>query len=226
MGITMDRAESRGGPNRIEAGESAVDEQRLVDEAAALARALLVRSDAAMSRRERRRRDRLGRLLDDPSGRELVLALTDEVLRVEQPQRAAQRFAGIVRAHPTSAVGMVDRLMLRAGALVAPLLPNVVMPLVTRRITAETHGIVLSAADPAFAKHVERRRRDGVRLNVNPLGEAILSDAEAADRLALVRARIGRSDVDYVSVKISAVVANLDVLAFDQSIERITEMKN
>ena len=63
----------------------------------------------------------------------------------------------------------------------------------------------------------------GVRLNVNPLGEAILSDAEADERLATVLAKVARADVDYVSVKVSAIVANLDVLAFDDSVGRVTE---
>ena len=62
-----------------------------------------------------------------------------------------------------------------------------------------------------------------MRVNVNVLGEAILSDAEADARLDMLLQRIARPDVDYVSVKISAVCANLDVLAFDHSVERIAD---
>jgi len=45
---------------------------------------------------------------------------------------------------------------------------------------------------------------------VNVLGEAILSDAEAAERMTMIRERIARPDVSYVSLKISAVFANLE----------------
>ena len=60
-----------------------------------------------------------------------------------------------------------------------------------------------------------------MRINVNPLGEAILSDAEADERMRAVLDRVERTDVDYVSVKVSAIVANLDALAFDLSLDRI-----
>ncbi|MEY2753824.1 MAG: proline dehydrogenase/delta-pyrroline-5-carboxylate dehydrogenase [Actinomycetota bacterium] len=200
-----------------------LDDEALVAEAIELARKLLATSLAAMTRRERRRQARLGRLLGDPAARQLVFGLTDEVLRFDDPLLASHRFAALVRQHPTRALGAIDRLLLRCGAVVAPLAPRLVMPLVTRRIKAETTGIVLSADDPGFARHVATRRGEGVRLNVNLLGEAILSDAEADERLRRVCERIDRPDVDYVSVKISAVVANLDAMAFDHSLDRVCD---
>jgi RHH-type proline utilization regulon transcriptional repressor/proline dehydrogenase/delta 1-pyrroline-5-carboxylate dehydrogenase len=97
------------------------------------------------------------------------------------------------------------------------------MPLVVKRIKAETHGIVIPADDPKFGSHLEQRAADGVAINVNPLGESILSDAEADDRFRSVLNRIARDDVDYVSVKVSAIVANLDAMAFELSLDRICD---
>ncbi len=188
-----------------------------------LAARLLTSSRRDESAAEVRRRRRLGALLADDEGRQLIFALTDEVMRIDDPRLAAQRFGAVVGAHRTEAVGRLDAPLLRVGAAVAPRLPRLVMPLVRRRIKAETHGIVIPSGDPGFARHLQRRARDGVRINVNPLGEAILSDAEADERMRVVLDRVARADVDYVSVKVSAIVANLDVLAFEMSIERICE---
>lgn len=193
----------------------------LADAAVALATILLRTSLDDESRREVRRRERLGALLADERGRQLIFAMTDQVLRIDDPQLAADRFADVVARHHTDAVGRVDALLLRAGGAIAPRLPRLVMPLVVKRIKAETRGIVIPANDPKFAEHLERRAEDGVGINVNPLGEAILSDAEADERFHSVLDRIGRDDVDYVSVKVSAIVANLDVMAFELSIDRI-----
>ena len=195
----------------------------LVEQAVSLARRMLADSLADATRSERRRQQRLGRLLDDPQGRELLFALTDEVVRIDDPGRAAHRFAAVVRQHPTTAVGTIDRLLLRAGAVVAPLLPALVMPLIVRRIKHETRGIVLPAEDPGLAKHLRARAADAVRINVNPLGESILSDAEADERMRQIERCIDRTDVDYVSVKVSAIAANLDALAFEHSVERISD---
>ena len=185
---------------------------------------LLVASLADTTRAEARQRARLAAVVQDERLRALTFALTDEVLRFEQHRRAAARFRSIVHevGIPTS-LSVFDRLSLRIGAVVAPVLPWVVMPLVRRRIVKESNGVVLSADDPAFADHVAHRVADQFPLNVNVLGEAILSDTEADERMRLIRERIARPDVDYVSLKISAVVANLDVLAFDHSVAAICE---
>ena len=198
-------------------------DQDLIDTSIALARALLTDSQIDESRGEARRRERLGALLADDDGRQLIFAMTDEVLRMGTPALAAERFASVVARHHTNAVGRIDALLLRVGALIAPVLPRVVMPLVVRKIKAETHGIVIPANDPKFSRHISKRAGDGVQLNVNPLGEAILSDAEADERMRSVVDRVDRADVDYVSVKVSAIVANLDALAFELSVDRICE---
>jgi RHH-type proline utilization regulon transcriptional repressor/proline dehydrogenase/delta 1-pyrroline-5-carboxylate dehydrogenase len=171
---------------------------------------------------ERRQQRRLAAVIEDQQLRELTFALTDEVLRFDDDRRAAARFTAIVdEIGVPASLGLADRLQLRIGGRIANQLPRLVMPLVRRRIVKESNGVVLSADDPGFARHVRRRREEGFRLNVNVLGEAILSDAEAVERLRLLRERIARADVLYVSLKISAVVANLDVLAFDHSVDRI-----
>ena len=177
---------------------------------------------AGASAAERRRQRRLGRIVEDRAARDLVQRLTDEVLRITDDATAARRFRRLVvgQAVPR-AFGAIDRAMLRAGARLADAVPQVVMPLVRRRIVAETRGLVIPAQDPAFGRHVAARRGDGVDLNVNLLGEAILSDDEAAERVQRVIALIERPDVDYVSVKISALCAQLDVVAFEHSVERI-----
>jgi RHH-type proline utilization regulon transcriptional repressor/proline dehydrogenase/delta 1-pyrroline-5-carboxylate dehydrogenase len=200
------------------------DDAADVERAVVLAERLLATSLAHATRAERRQLHRLGRLIADERGRELLQALTDDVLRIRTPRRAAHRLRDVVATIGTpAALGPVDRTMLRLGAALAPLAPGLIMPLVVRRIRAETRGVVLPAEDPAFAAHLRRRRDEGERVNVNVLGEAILSDAEADARLAAVRARLARSDVDYVSVKISAICANLDPLAFDDGVARVSE---
>ncbi len=105
-------------------------DEDLANDAVELAERLLTTSLKDESRREVQRRERLGALLADERGRQLIFAMTDQVLRIDDPSLAADRFADVVRHHHTDAVGRIDALLLRAGALVAPRLPRIVMPLV------------------------------------------------------------------------------------------------
>ncbi len=195
-----------------------------VDRAIRRTEALLAGSLDDATRSERRQQRRLAAVVHDDRLRALTFALTDEVLRFDEHRRAADRFRAIVdEIGIPMAMGRVDRTLLWLGARLCNRLPRLVMPLVRSRIVRESNGVVIGAEDPAFARHVARRSADGFALNVNVLGEAILSDAEADERMRLVRERIARADVTYVSLKISAVVANLDVLAFDHSVDQICE---
>ena len=163
-------------------------------------------------------------LVQDPALRALTFVLTDEVLRFADDRRAASRFRSIVAdlgAPP--ALGFVDRVLLRTGAVLSSYVPQLVMPLVRARIVRESSGAVVPADDTAFAAHVAKRVGDGFGLNINVLGEAILSDAEADDRMRQLLQFVDRPDVGYVSLKISAVVANLDVLAFEHSVSAICD---
>ncbi len=188
-----------------------------------LAGALLRRAAADTSRVERRRAERLGRLLADPAGRELLFALTDEVVRADDDGRAMRRLDVLVRAGVPSSFGPIDRLGLKLAAAGGRIVPAAVARAVRARVRGETHGVILPASDPPFARHLARRRSEGIDTNINLLGEAILGDDEADRRLAAVCTRIRRPDVQCISVKISALCANLDVLAWDSSLTRIVE---
>ena len=213
-----------GSPN---ADDDSLRDAERVERAIARADALLRASHSSITSSERAQQERLGRLVADPAGRELVFRLTDEVLRLERPHVAARRFAGLVDAKkgpgiPPS-IGGRDRLLMAVGARAARVLPRVVMPLVKRRIVAETRGLIIPADDHALTRHLRRRASEHTKLNLNVLGEAILSDAEAEQRIQRVIATLQRPDVDYISVKISAVCALLDVYAFEHSVQRICQ---
>ena len=151
--------------------ENVIDTVPDRDLATRRAERLLTDSLAATTRRERRQQQRLAGVVQDEALRALTFALTDEVLRFGSQRRSAARLRTIVRdvGVPRS-LGLLDRLSLRIGSTLAPVMPWAVMPLVRSRIVRESNGVVLSADDPAFAGHLAKRARDGFRVNVNVLG--------------------------------------------------------
>jgi len=203
-----------------------IDRRDHADAAAtvALAAELLATARDREPRSARRRARRLARLVDDRASMAFSMVLTDEVARIADPDRAVRRLRQLLVDDGTPAfLGPVDRTLLRSAAVVGPVLPRLVAAGVRWRLRRESAAVVLAAEDPAFARHTAERRSAGFRLNVNVLGEAILGDDEAERRLEEVQARMDRSDVDYVSVKISSVCAQLSSLAFDASVDRVVD---
>ena len=209
---------------RLDADHVSVDPTDDVDAAAAVALAheLLTAAHRADPPAARRRARRLTRLVDDPASMAFSMALTDEVARIVQSDRAVARLRSLLAEHGAPAfLGPVDRMLLRAGATLGSVAPGVVAAGLRWRLRRESAPVVLAADDPAFARHAARRHDEGFRLNVNVLGEAILGDDEATRRREQVLARIDRPDVDYVSIKISSIAAQLSSLAFDQTVDRV-----
>jgi RHH-type proline utilization regulon transcriptional repressor/proline dehydrogenase/delta 1-pyrroline-5-carboxylate dehydrogenase len=199
-------------------------EGELVARAEEIAAELMRSAGSLETRPDRRRRRRIGSLVADAASRQFLIDLTDQVLRIGPRARAARRLADLVaeRGVPAFATGL-DRLALLAGARLARVAPFAVMPAATARLRREFAPVVLPAGARRLARHVRRRRREGISVNVNLLGEAVLGEGEARRRTAAIARLLERPEVDYVSVKVSSVCAQLDVVAYDDSLARILE---
>lgn len=197
-------------------------DRELVRRTEQLAERLLTDAIRRRHRRERAQGRRIARLLEDEDGLAFVLALTDEVLRMRDPRRAARHFESLAGGGRAALfLGSLDRGLLRVGATAAARFPRLVMPLVRARVRAELADFVIAAEPRPFSRYVARRRGEGIRLNINVLGEAVLGDAEAERRLEAVVALLRRPDVEYVSVKVSSVCSQLNIAAFDDEVERV-----
>ena len=194
-----------------------------VDPAVALVDRWLREAAAHETRRSRQTMERLEGVVADPAGLAFVMAFIDRVARPDDDRVAAHQLASVVRSERLpSFLSSFDRLLLRAGAVVGPLLPRLVMPLARRRMRAIVGHLVAPADADALAGHLGEQQDDGWASNVNLLGEAVLGDAEAARRHAALIDLLDQPDVDYVSVKLSSVVAQLNPWAWDESLERVS----
>ncbi|MDO9590874.1 MAG: bifunctional proline dehydrogenase/L-glutamate gamma-semialdehyde dehydrogenase, partial [Microcella sp.] len=83
--------------------------------------------------------------------------------------------------------------------------------------------LVIDATPSRLGRTLSTLSAEGDRLNINLLGEAVLGDAEADRRLGGITDLVKRADVDYVSVKVSAIVSQLSMWAFDETVERVVD---
>ena len=208
---------ARGDPRTdplLDIGEHAVE----------LVEAWLRKAQQAVSVSERASANRLSGLVGDGDGLRFAMRFVDRVIRPESHRTAARQLARLVKDRPLPAfLSAADRLLLRTGGRLAPALPAVVMPLAARRMRRLVGHLVVDADPGVLAAHLGARRGDGFRLNLNLLGEAVLGEAEADRRHREVRQVLDQPDVDYVSVKVSAVASQLNYWDFEGSMQRVVE---
>jgi len=158
---------------------------------------------------EKKATERLASLVHDPAGVEMTMHFVDRVARPEDDAVAARALGAMVEDDLPDFLSVPDRVLMAAGARLAPLVPRVAMPLARARLRQLVGHLVADAGDRPLGRHLATARRDGVQLNLNLLGEAVLGSEEADRRLDAVRRIVEREDVDYVSVKASSVAAQL-----------------
>ncbi len=188
----------------------ATSSRTLTESSLALADRWVEATAAGETRIEKRTTGRLAALVSDPRGLELAVRFVDRVARPEDVHVAARELAGLTRftGAAGSFLGPLDRTLLTLGAAFAPVLPRVVVPAARLRLR-QLVGHLVADAGGGLGPHIAKARAEGFRLNLNLLGEAVLGETEAASRLARVHALVERLDVDYVSIKVSAVASQL-----------------
>lgn len=201
------------------------DPALLADEAVDVVLRWLDAAAGAETSEDRRSARRLHRLVDDPDGVAFTMRFVDRVIRPDDQRVAAHQLHALAggRSSLPRFLSPVDRVLLRAGANLAPALPRLVMPLARRRMRQIVGHLVVDAHGAAMDRHLGARRAEGFDLNVNLLGEAVLGEREAARRLQATIDLLGDEHVDYVSVKISGVASQLQHWAWDDSLDRVAE---
>ncbi|MCI9871120.1 bifunctional proline dehydrogenase/L-glutamate gamma-semialdehyde dehydrogenase [Arthrobacter humicola] len=166
--------------------------------------------------------EQLAGVLKDPNGLDFTVGFVDGVVRPEDLQVAARNLAALAPKVPAF-LPWYMRSAVRLGGTMAPVLPQVVIP-VARRVLREMVGhLIVDATDAKLGPAIAKIRKDGIKLNVNLLGEAVLGEHEATRRLEGTHTLLSRPDVDYVSIKVSSTVAPHSAWAFDEAVEHVVE---
>ncbi len=196
----------------------------VAEETVALAESLLRVSLQITTSAEAAQMARVGQLVQSPQAKSLSMLMTDRLFRSSTAERTAKGWRAILKQVGIGeGFGFWDRMQLRVGAAASKYLPAAVMDLVRKRLRNEARDVILSAEEPDLTDHLASRRRDGVGLNLNQLGEAVLGEEEAAKRLEALLVLLSRPDVDYISVKISAIFSQINLVAPDTTLAAIKE---
>lgn len=158
----------------------------------------------------------LSRMMTDPRGQRLTTALTDRIFRSSAPRRVLDEVSELLARYGVpDYMSTLERAALSGVRMLAPLGAPPLAHAVVARVRAEARAVLLDADEHALRDHIALRHREGVRVNVNQLGEALLGEREAEARVAKYCALAQRPGIDALSVKVSSMTSQLNLLAFD-----------
>ena len=148
-------------------------DQQLAAKAVELAESILKQSNAGMRRKEKKQAEQMERMMNDPAGKAFTLALADRVFRPSSPARGAELFRYLLDGYGIPRyLSAADRFAMKLGDKFSVQFPGVVMPMITSQLRKESSNVILPAEDGKLRSHLRRRRKAGIRMNINQLGEA------------------------------------------------------
>ncbi|MCB1084732.1 MAG: bifunctional proline dehydrogenase/L-glutamate gamma-semialdehyde dehydrogenase, partial [Chlamydiia bacterium] len=100
---------------------------------------------------------------------------------------------------------------------------NLMVPVAIYALRKETSSVIIPGEKGPLGRHIKKRKEEKIRLNLNHLGEAILGEEEAVKRLDIYLEDMKNPLVDYVSVKISTIYSQLNLLSWDKTLDDLAE---
>jgi RHH-type transcriptional regulator, proline utilization regulon repressor / proline dehydrogenase / delta 1-pyrroline-5-carboxylate dehydrogenase len=199
-------------------------EAEVLRRALELARGLQERAIELQTAHERRQQAELDRMLRTPADKATLVQITDQAFRAKTPSRSADQFTHILDVQGVPRFfSPVERALLKGFQSFGSYLPGVAIPLVREQMQKETANVILPAEAEVLAGHLAQRRAQGLRMNINFLGEAILSEAEAQRRLERYLEALQLPETEVFSIKISTLYSQISALAREHTIATLCD---
>lgn len=194
------------------------------EEAITLTELMLEEAAQTISSSEKKRQQQLARMVNDPTGKVLVTRMTDQCFRSKNNWRVADQICSLLNTYGIPRFfGTLRKMQLALFSSLGATLGQYLVPLVRKVVRQETSTVILPGESEPLSRHIALRKQQGIRVNINHLGEAILGEEEAQRRLKVYLDDLQRADIDYISVKVSTIYSQINLLAWDHTLLVLTD---
>ncbi|MDD2388976.1 MAG: bifunctional proline dehydrogenase/L-glutamate gamma-semialdehyde dehydrogenase [Desulfobacterales bacterium] len=169
---------------------------------------------------EKRYQKQLSRLLSHPADKVTLTRLIDQSFRSKNAKRTARNLH-----HLFSRYGIpdffypVEKILLYLFLAFGRHLPKIVIPVIIDKMRQYSSRMIVPGESDFFHAHLRKRKRQGLKMNINHLGEAVLGEDEAFRRIQDYIHDLKDPDIETVSVKISTIYSQIHSLAFNHAVE-------
>lgn len=188
------------------------------------AKCFLEKAENELSSDEMKEQKMFAALVTDPKNKTLLIKLLDESSQIRDRKRLARRLKIIFEEY-----GIPD-FMGKHYEVLGKLYKSfgyhfdfAAVPIFKDVLRQETSKIIIKEERPTLTKHLANRWKDGIGQNVNLLGEVVLGDQEADTRYRHYLHALTEPDINYISVKISGIYAQLYPLSYEKSKTELCE---
>ena len=168
--------------------------------------------------------DMMLKMLKNPVNKIFLIELLDQSFRSQNPDRVADQLEYIFEKYKsTDFFSQFEQILIWLFRDVGIYLTSISIPLFVKYLRNDISAIVIQGEDPVLSKHMHKRKKEGTRVNINVIGEIVLSKEEADKRVGKYIKLLQNPDVDYLSIKISNLFSQIIPHAHENNIHHISE---
>ena len=196
----------------------------IVEEAISLATQWRDRANQLQHTRERARNRKLARLYANFTDKVILTKLIDQSFRSANHRRVADQIAHLLTTHKIpDFFSPVDRLLIYFFIRIGRYFPALSIPLMIEKIRRESSHLIIPGERKPLEDYLQKRKSQGIRININHIGEEVLGEEDAGSRLNLYMEELQNPLVEFISIKISTILSQIQSLAFEQTVDILTE---
>lgn len=197
--------------------------RKTIDDSIYLATDLLKLTKSKESRADKSRKKEFSKLIKDKNAIKTTQELSDQVIRVQSSSAAIKMFREIAFHARPQGFSFIDYIGLKFLFLLSFITPPLVLFMVKTRVKVSSKGIISSAIPSKLKRYLKKKRKNSIDINLNLLGEAVLGEQEADKRFHEILSLMELKDVNYISVKISAIVSQLIAADYVGNVEKVAK---
>jgi len=164
------------------------------------------------------------KMLKNPVNKIFLIELLDQSFRSSNADRVADQLEYIFTKYKsTDFFSQFEQILIWLFRDVGIYLTSISIPLFIKYLRNDISSIVIQGEDPVLSKHMHKRKEESTRVNINVIGEIVLSKEEANKRVEKYIKLLQNPDVDYLSIKISNLFSQIIPHAHDNNIHHISE---
>jgi RHH-type proline utilization regulon transcriptional repressor/proline dehydrogenase/delta 1-pyrroline-5-carboxylate dehydrogenase len=195
------------------------DTDTLAEEAIRLATRWQNRANELQTPQEKKRHGKFGRLFTNPRDKVILTELIDQSFRTADSRRGADQIHYVLTSSgiPTF-FSLPEKILMLIFLHVGRFLPWITVPRIIKKMRQDSSHMIIPGEAQALETFLRRRRRQGIKTNINHIGEEVLGEEEAASRLDLYLNDLRNPSVEHISIKISTIFSQIQPLAFEHTV--------
>ncbi len=153
-----------------------------------------------------------------------LIELLDQSFRAHDSKRIANQLEYVFSKYEgTDIFTDFEQLLVWSFRHIGIYTPFISVELFIQYLRQDISQIVIKGEDFSLNRHLQKRRKENTRVNVNIIGEMVLGEREAKARIQKYVDALKNPHIDYISIKISTIFSQVAPIAHEWSVNEISK---